>query len=284
MQVPNIVIIPTIRTVCHYPEPRWAKRPMQGIQRVVSVLKLLSDSSEGLGVTEVAEKLGLPKSTAFRILQALGESHLVYQDESTKKYGLGMGVLALGTRLLNRLDIRPVAEPYLYQLKDLLGETVFLSLWEKGLVICVHKVETEKNLRYFVEVGRPMPLHCTAAAKAILAYLPEGELARVMEDIRFERYNARTCTTREAFTRELLLTRERGYSVCDREMEHLVKAIGAPVFGSDGNVLGSITVLGPVDRFTDDFMERAGEAVKACARRISEHMGPGYDRLHGGNP
>ncbi|HHY46611.1 MAG TPA: IclR family transcriptional regulator [Firmicutes bacterium] len=247
---------------------------MQIINRLIEILFALADARTGLGITELAETVRLPKSTVHRILQSLLKYRFVCQDEETKKYRLGLGILALGTSLLNQIDIRSVILPYLESLSERLGETVFLTVLEGDQAICVEKVESqEKRVRFFAQIGSVMPFHCTASGKAILAFQPKAVVERILSGYNFERYTASTITSREELEKELAGVREKGYAVCDREMEGLVRAVAAPIRRDSGRVTASITVIGLIDRFDRHFMARAARLTMECADQISRQLG-----------
>lgn len=262
------------------------RRRVQVVDRVIDLLNELGRVQPGLGISELADMVSLPRSTVHRILQSLMKGGLVQQDRETRKYRLGLGFLVLGSSVLNGLDVREAARPYLKQLFQELGETVFLTVLDGNRAICVEKIETvAKSVRFVVQVGSVTPFHCAAGGKVLLAYLPEEMVDRVLDGYCFERYTPYTITSRDSLDRELAVTRSRGFGVCDQEFETFVRAVAAPVFGKDGCVLASITVIGLIDRFDNQFISRALEMVQTAAGQVSRQLGylgthaAGQDRL-----
>lgn len=245
---------------------------MQGVDRVMAILNSLSDNPEGLGVAEIGDAQGLPRSTVHRILRALIQYRLVTQDERTKRYKLGLGILKLSVSLLNQNQLRSIAMPHLNALARTLGETVYVCVLDSDEALCIAKVDGSHGLRYLVEVGRRMPFNCTAAAKALLAYLPAAQIRRVLEGCQLERFTDRTITDRDELLAHLSGVRSLGYAQCDGEMELGVRAVAVPVFGADRGVVASITVIGPAERFSEAFVEQAVQECRRTSDTIEEEL------------
>lgn len=245
---------------------------MQGVDRVMAILDSLSNNPEGLGVAEIGDSQGLPRSTVHRILRALAEYRMVAQDDQTKKYKLGLGILKLSVSLLSQNHLRAIAEPHLSSLARSLGETVYICVLNVDEALCIAKVDGSHGLRYLVEVGRRMPFNCTAAAKILLACLPKAKMDKVMSISPLERYTDRTIVDRDQLITHLAEARKQGYALCDGEMERGVRALAVPVFGADRGVIASITVIGPTERFTDAFMEQALKECRMAAGLIEEDL------------
>jgi len=246
---------------------------MQGVDRLMGILTSLSTNPGGLGITEISEMQNLPRSTVHRILRALMEYRLVSQDDQTKKYRLGMGLLRLTVELLNQNQLRTIAMPYLSALAQSLGETVYLSVLEGDEALCIGKVDGPQGLRYFVELGRRMPFNCAASAKVLLAYLTKKKAEEILRANNLQKYTDKSIVNKEELLQHLAEVRKKGYAICDGELELGTRGIAVPIFGADGNVAGSISVVGPSQRFTEAFMERAIRETQKVALKIEEELG-----------
>lgn len=246
---------------------------MQAVERVTKVLRALCQSHQGLGVKEAGLKAGIPRSTVHRILNALAEEGLVRQDPESKRYYPGTAILELSIQMLNGIEVRTAALPYLRELRDKLQETLFLSVFDGDRCVCVEKVDGALSLRYFVAVGRHMPTHASAASKAILAYEEESTRNRIIAACDFTRFTQYTLPDRESLLVDLETTRQRGYGLCLEEIEIGVNAVSVPVLGIAGEPIASISVVGPVARLSEEFFATAVPEMIEAANRISAAMG-----------
>lgn len=246
---------------------------MQTIKRCLDILELLSNNTNGIGISELSLKTNLAKSTIHRILQSLMEYNMVSQDDETRKYRLGLGTFILGSKALETISIRDIVHPYLMSLRDEFNATAFLAVLSNDKVICVEKFDSPKKLRYFVDIGTNMPAHCAASAKAIMAYQDQEFLEGVVSELELYRYSNNTITTREDLLSEYKIIKNRGYSVCDNEMEDLVIGISAPIFDWDNKVRSSICILGLNTYLEGNTFEKAVIKIVEMADEISNIWG-----------
>ncbi len=245
---------------------------MQATDRLVAILETIAQSADGAGVTEVSEKVGLPRSTVHRALTSLVKHRLVVQDPSTRRYRLGMGILRLASVLLEGNSLTVVCQPVLEEIKRDLQETVYLAVLDGAEALCVAKVDGVNPLRYFVEIGKVLPFHCSAAAKAILAYAPQAVLDALLEKRPLVAYTPRTRVSPDEIRRELKQVQERGYALCLEEFEPGVHAVSVPVFGVRSKPIASITVVGPASRLDANFISRAVPRLRQAALEVSRSL------------
>lgn len=245
---------------------------MQAVGRVSTILRAISRAEHGFTLSEVSDSANLPKSTTYRILQALQRENFVYYDEYAKRYRLGSEILVLGSKVLSQMDAIEVSRPYLEELFSELGETVFLTVLERDRAVCVLRVEPQgRRVRYFVDVGAILPFHCSAAGKAIVAFQPPETMEVVLSSCSYEKYTDHTLVSRSLLEKDIETIRGKGYAMCDREMEPLVRAVAAPVLDQCGVAIASVTCTGLIDKFSEEFLSIATQAVLKCAAGISSH-------------
>jgi IclR family transcriptional regulator, acetate operon repressor len=240
--------------------------------RVADVLLLFVGGPASLGVSEIARELGLSKAVVHRILQSLAARQVVELDTATRGYRLGRAAVALGARALRDHDMRSSARPVLRRLRDATGETTTLSELMGDSRVYLDQFESPQEIKMTVELGMPHALHAGGSGKAILAFLP----ADVREDLLsrpLRRLTGRTVVDPEALRAELDLVRERGYAVSFGERRHGAGSVAAPVFGVDGEAVGSISVCGPVDRFDEAAVAAYVPQVLAAAAEVSRSLG-----------
>jgi DNA-binding IclR family transcriptional regulator len=240
--------------------------------RVADVLLMFTGGPAAMGVTEIARELGLSKAVVHRILQSLAARSLVRADANTREYRLGPGAIALGARALRDFDLRQAAQPTLRRMRDVTNETTTLSARVQDSRIYLDQYESPQEIKMTVELGRRYPLHAGASSRAILAFLPEEAIERIIAE-GLDRLTPETIRNPRELRRRLADTRACGYAVSKGERQAAAGSVAAPVFGIDGGVVGSISVCGPVDRFDDAAVARYLPIVVSSAAEISRALG-----------
>lgn len=248
---------------------------MRIVDRVFKVIEALGEHPEGVQVVELATRLGLAPSTTHRILIALRERGYVLQDQETKRYRCGFKMFRFAARLFGGLDLRKVASPYLGRLTESTGLSSWLTMWDRlgREAICIDTVEGTGQTEFFVRLGRSMPLHCAASGKAIVAFLPPEEGAKLFANTTLERFTPRTCTDPLKLREEWKMIREQGYAVCDQELDIGVMALAAPIWDAADKVVGSVGVVGVSQVFEGGEGERIAQLVRSVGQEISKALG-----------
>ncbi|MEV6551822.1 IclR family transcriptional regulator [Streptomyces sp. NPDC051597] len=244
---------------------------LRSVDRAVSVLEALARLGEA-GVTAVADELGVHKSTAFRLLDALEKRGLVGQEKERGKYFLGTGVLRLAGAAAVRLDISQEAVPVCRALAEATGETANVAVLDGDAAVNITQARGAAAVTAFDWLGRRTPLHATASGKALLAHLPE-ERREALLGQGLARFTAHTVTDPAVLRAELAEVVERGYARTAEELEDGLNALGAAVRGHDGSVIGAIGVSGPVYRLPGRVLPDMAEHVREAARDLSRRMG-----------
>ncbi len=221
-------------------------RPVASVARALVLLEQLRDSEHGLGVNELARRIGVNASTTSRLLSTL-ETFGFVQREGHGPYCLGLALVTLADRVLSRLDLQVLARPILVVLMERTGETATLSLPGEGEAITVDTVPARSSVVSTARLGRPSIAHATAVGKVMLAYgggpLPlERDLVPLTD---------RTVTDRAGLAAEVVAVRECGYGTVFGEREVDVNAIAAPVFDRSGVLAAILGLQGPASRLED---------------------------------
>ncbi|MEV7674730.1 IclR family transcriptional regulator [Streptomyces sp. NPDC000963] len=214
----------------------------QTVDRALSILPLLARGPADLG--QVAESLGVHKSTALRLLRTLHEHGLVHRQQD-QRYRLGARLFALAQEAVENLDVREIAHPYLTALNERTGHTVHLAVYEEGEVLYIDKVESRYPVRMYSRIGRPVAITVAAVAKLLLADLPEAERRAVAAKLDYPPYTPRSTPNAAAFLKELATVREQGWATDLGGHEESINCVGAPVRGADGRVVAAMSVSAP---------------------------------------
>jgi IclR family transcriptional regulator, KDG regulon repressor len=235
----------------------------------LSILELLAEEKCALGVTDIGKRLVLSKSNAHRILQTLVA--LGYVDSLDGRYSPTTKLGVLGTRLIERLDIRRVAMPELESLAAITQETVHLSILDQGYAIYIEKIDSPQPIQAYTRLGGRAPAWCVATGKSLLAFAPPEQLNALPEPL--PQLTSRSVANRSVLLEELSEIRRRGYALNVGEWREDVGGIGAPIRNVRGEVVAALGVSGPVTRLTPEFMETFAPAVMASAAAVSRQMG-----------
>jgi IclR family acetate operon transcriptional repressor len=245
---------------------------VRSVDRAAALLIALGDSQGAAGVTELARRLGLHKSTASRLLATLERRGLVEQDDETGKYRLGLLVIRLAERAERTLDLRSIALPELERLARATHETVGLGVLDADALLTVAQVDGPSLIAVGDWTGRATPLHCGASGKVLLAALAEREVLRIVRS-GLSRYTERTVTELEPMLEELARVRRRGYAASFGEYELGLNSVAAPVHDARGQVIAAVDIWGPAFRLTAKRAPELASAVCATAAAISLRLG-----------
>ncbi|NLY45573.1 MAG: IclR family transcriptional regulator [Tissierella sp.] len=246
---------------------------VQSVDRTLSILELIADYNEGLGITEISEKVELHKSTVHRLLGTLIYKGYVIQDQQTNKYKLTTKLFELGNKVIEDIDILKASKDYTKALMESLNEVVHVVIRDKYDIVYIDKVEADNNIRMASKVGRRSPLYCTSVGKAMLAYMDEEEVNKVWNNSNIVKLTEKTITDYNMFIKELSKVKLQGYAEDDEENELGVRCIGAPVFNFRGEVEGAISISGPAIRVTKDRIDEIAKEVIKYAYLISKELG-----------
>ena len=243
---------------------------VQSVDRALGILERLARAGE-LGVTELAQEMGVHKSTAFRLVTTLEDHGLVEQTEERGKYRLGMGILRLAGATTARLDLVQEARPVCRQLATATGETVNIAVLSDASALYVEQVAGSSALQSHNWVGQHIPLHATSNGKVLLSGLPDDELASLLEDL--PSYTELTITARDLLTAELEKVREEGYAVAVDELEVGLTAAAAPIRSAHGDVIASVSVSGSTYRMSGDALDEVIAHLREAAAEVSRRLG-----------
>jgi DNA-binding IclR family transcriptional regulator len=248
---------------------------IQSVERAAAILGALGSGTPRLGVTEIAERVGLAKPTVYGLLRTLEKHDLVVQDPDSGKYSLGPGVLQLGNAYLDGSELRARSLLWAEALAQRAGEAVWVATLSGSRVIVLHHVFRPDNTVQILEVGAAIPWHACALGHAIAAHLPATASARVMAADLMP-LTGRTKTTRAALSRALAQVRKNGYAIEDQEATVGDAGVAAPIMNRHGTVAGAIGVVGPAERLlAPGTRDELARAVVESARSVSRDLGAG---------
>ncbi len=245
---------------------------VRSVDRAAALLLALGESPGAAGVTELARRLGLHKSTASRLLATLEKRGLVEQDDETGKYRLGLVVIRLAERAERTLDLRGLALPDLERLARLTHETTSLGVLDADQLLTVAQVDGPNLIAVGDWTGRSTPLHCVASGKVLMSTLAEREVVRIVKR-GLSRYTERTIVDLEPLLEELARIRRRGYATSLGEYELGLNAVAAPIHDARGQVIAAVDIWGPAFRLTPRRVPELAAQTREAAAAISVRLG-----------
>ncbi len=236
--------------------------------RTASVLLAFAGAEGELGISEVARRLNLAKSVTHRIVTTLVAAGLLGREETGSRYRLGPRAVELGLAAIGASDPRSVALPIMSELARTTGETMTMSLRAGTERVYVSQVESTQDVHMSVEIGRRFPLYAGASGRAILAFLPEDELDRYLAHTVLAPLTPATITDPLNLREELRATRTLGYAVSHGERDSWAASVAVP-WRAGGLTIGSLSVCGPLARFSGERTAEFGRALLDATRRAS---------------
>ncbi len=246
---------------------------IQSVSHALDVLEQFAGDTDELGVTELSKRLKLHKNNVFRLLATLESRGYIEQNKSNESYRLGIRCLQVGQNYVAQMGLLKQAQPIIQSLSDSAGETAFVAVLRKSMVVQLAAVEADRPIRLRACVGDTLPLHCTASGKVHLAHIPPAELQENYLN-KLPRHTENTLTDHVALQEHLRVVAEVGYGLELGEYIADVNAIAVPIRDYTRNVVGSLAVAGPSHRMDNDRIDRElVPMMRQAGRDLSSRLG-----------
>ncbi len=252
------------------------KYPLRSVGRALDVLQALgAGNSKGMGVGEIAEAIGVSRSTAFTLLQTMVTRGFVADTRigGARLYRLGLALVHLGDRAVAEMGITQIATPILQQLTDATQLTSRLAVLDDGYAVAIGRVDAPGPFRMTASLGRRELPHCSSVGKALLARLPSERVMAILTRLGMPRRTEHTLTSQAALIADLQETAARGYAFDNEEDNIGVVCVGAAVYDRTCEAVAAISVTSMKLGRSDEDLHQLGAAVRAYADRISVLQG-----------
>ncbi|MGO9117841.1 MAG: IclR family transcriptional regulator [Desulfomonilaceae bacterium] len=234
------------------------------------LITLARNTSGKMTLTQIRREVGIHNSKAFSILNTLQRFGFVQKDPVTKTYSLGMGLIYLSQKVLDSLNLREAASPFLSILATGTNSTAFLGLITDTYVYVAAKDEGSQAVAVTFRIGQRFPLFWGTHGKAILAFLPEQDQKAVLTGDKLSFRGHGATFDLHQLEKELTACRKSGYAVDLDEIKVGIRSVAAPVFGPTAKLIGAFVVIGT---FPVELMDEHGRLVAREAWRFSQSMG-----------
>lgn len=249
-----------------------AEKGVQLIDRLLDILELLSGEKDGLGVTEIGNRIGLHKSTVHRIVSAMAERGYIEKVPGRGVYKIGLKLVEISSVYLNNVELKTEARPYLHELTTKFGQPSHLAILDGSDAVYIDKVDTVNNIRLYSQIGRRIPVYCSALGKCLLSGLNNNEISEILSRCSFHKYTPKTLD-REVVLRQVMAVAAYGWAIDDEEHDEGIRCIASPVFDYRGKVVAAVSIAGPSAVIALENDSETAKMVQEAALKISKRMG-----------
>jgi IclR family KDG regulon transcriptional repressor len=249
------------------------KAPVTSLVKALRVLDSFSLEQPEQGVTEIAERLGINKSTVYNILSTCEAMGYVQQDPHTRRYRLGLHILRLGQVVREGMDLRRVVLPIMERVRDHYREAVHFSVELNGQVVYLETVQPSERSVASLTVGKSAYMHCTGVGKAILAHMPLAQAQAIISEQGMARYTKNTITDLAELEKELEKIRQQGYAIDNMEYEWGIRCIAVPIRNESGDVRASMSISGPSERLPLETIAEMAQPLIRFGADVSRRLG-----------
>ncbi len=246
---------------------------VQSLSRALSLLNALSEHSQGLSLSAVAHEVGLPTSTAHRLLTTLQNERYVRFDADHSAWLVGVQAFKAGSAFLRSRDLVATSRPYMRRLMEQCGETVNLAVLDRGEVIYLAQTETHKMMRAIAKPGGRAEIFSSGVGKALLAFMPEAETGQLLQRISFYQETENTLSNLADLQKDLETIKNRGFAIDDEENAVGLRCVAAVIFDENANPMAGLSISGPAARITDSKIPVLGASVSQVASEITAAIG-----------
>ena len=253
-------------------KPKARRMRLSSVANSIRLTKAFSENEYEMGISALAMRLGLAKSTVHRLATTLVEYDILEQNRETGKYRLGLALFELGTLVRRKMDTVAESRAQMRAVAEMTGETVQLAVLDHQSVLYIRILESRQAVRMSTIAGSRAPAHCTSVGKALLAHQPAEDVQAIVEN-GLKRYTTNTITDPGVLKEELASVRAKGYAIDDEEIEVGLRCVAAPIRNHTGRVIAALSVAAPVQRMTKKTVQTTVPTVVAAADAISRRLG-----------
>ncbi len=241
------------------------------VKKAFEILRMISGSREGLGISDLARGLQMAKSTVHGMTSALEESGAVVRDPASKRYTLGFTLFELGRAAYSQLDLKPLARPVMEKLMENTGTSVFLGILNGEHVTILDVVESNSELKITAPVGARLPLLAGAVGKVLLSRMEEEQAAGLVRRRGLSVYTQKTTVDPDEYMKEIRQVRKRGYATDDEEYIPGVRDVAAPVW-EESHVMAAIWAVGFKASLDGEKMKDLSAETRKAADAINRRI------------
>lgn len=241
------------------------------LRNALRILNLFSVDEPELQLNDIATKLKIGNSTAFRLIHTLMEEGFIVRDSSAKSYRPAASVLAMGQTIITTIDLCHLSIDILENLAEKTGETAHIAIFKDFQVLYLLKLDSSYPVHLLSHAGRQNPVHCTSTGQILLAHQSDSIIEQVIEK-GLTSYTSKTITDPIKLKNLLQTIRTQGYAVSKEELHEGVGSIAVPVKNKKGNVIASVSIAGPTSRINSSTIHTLSKLLIKAADKLSQKI------------
>ncbi|MBV7273690.1 IclR family transcriptional regulator [Clostridiaceae bacterium UIB06] len=249
------------------------RKNINSVVKSLKILECFSREVKELKLTEISKMLEMPKSTTSNLIYTLLDMGYIEQNNENGKFSLGAKLFILGKVFEHHLNMVEIAKPYMETLRNKFNESVHLSISYNNAGICIEKIEGFNAIGMNSQVGKTLPLHCTASGKLILSGMSEEKLETTLKNIDLFKRTEATITDVDIIRREINLIKEKGYSIAVEEGEIGLTSIAAPIYNYKGELIACLSIAGPSARIDGNVRDEIVQELLKISKEVSAKLG-----------
>jgi DNA-binding IclR family transcriptional regulator len=253
--------------------PERATYQIRALERGLDIIEAFSVEDPELSLAHIAERTGLPKPTALRLLSVLAQRGYVEWLSATERYRLGVRAFEAGSVYLQSTSIEAEAEPYMRALADTTGQTANLGILDRAQVVHIQVVAPDRPVHYWATVGKREDAHLSGLGKVLMSGLDAPERDAILKDFHFEQRTPKTIGSKQAMQAEIEKVRLQGYALDDEESNLGLRCVAAPIHDGRERIVAALSISGVIGEFSDDDLPRLIAATRDAADSISARLG-----------
>src|SRR6056297_795154 len=243
---------------------------IKSVQKSLKVLKYIMASTNEVSVNELVEEFDYNRSTVHHMLKTMKLEGFISQNQNTKNYNIGSELFNGWIKDRDMRNYLMRLKPVIEEIVEKCKETTTMFVRENDKAICVLGEESDQIIKAYLMIGREIPLYCTAAGRAMLAYLPKDEVEQILQISGMKKYMKKTIIDKDLLYEDLAEVREKGYAIEKEEFEELINAVGIPILNKENRPVASVSVVGPIMRFTDQKIKECLPFLLEKSKEMSE--------------
>lgn len=245
---------------------------VQSLDRALALMEVIA-REDGLTLTDLAQRAGVPPSTAHRILATLQAHDYVSHDEERGLWLIGVRAFEVGSSFLRNRKLSETGREIMRELMEECGETVNLAIEDEGSIVFISQAESHHAIRAFHRPGSRGAIHASGVGKALLAALPDDKVRRILHKTGLDEFTPQTLTEPDRLFEELNASRERGWTIDDEERTTGMRCVAAAIYNEHGEAFAGLSISGPTVRMTDERLGELGPKVRRAAQDITSSIG-----------
>lgn len=251
---------------------RSGKSRLSSVANAIRLVKVFSEDEYEIGISNLARRLQLGKSTVHRLASTLIEADFLEKNPDTGAYRLGLALFELGALVRRKMDFANEARPYLKSLMEKTSETVHLAVLDHDSVLYINTIASRQAIRMSSTVGARVPSYCSSEGKVLLAFRPAEVVERRIA-AGLAAWTPKTITKPRELREELAAVRSRGYAIDDEQTELGLRSVAAPIRNHRGEAIAAISIAGPVPRVSKKVLQGYASDVVTAGNAISQRLG-----------